>query len=539
MSALITLDSLTFRSPDGRTLFEDLTLAFGRERTGLVGRNGAGETTLLRLILGELEPTAGTVARLGRLAILRQTLTPFPGATLADLLAVTEPLRILARIDRGAGSDEDLAVADWTLPTRLDAVLAEAGLTGMDLDRPTVSLSGGQATRAGLAALTLSRPDMILLDEPSNTLDAEARASLIAFLRAWPGGALIVSHDRMVLSQVDRIVELSSLGARVYGGDFDAYAARKAEVAAAAERDRDGAEHALARIDRTVQAVRERKARKDSDGRRAGLRNDMPKIVRGARAERAEGTGGRLNRTAERRRETVARDLEEARARVERARFLAFDLPPSGLAPGKMALTFEAVTFAWPGRKPLVRNLSFRVAGPERLALLGPNGAGKSTAMALASGLLAPAAGRILVGAPAVMLDQRAALLWEDQTLVENFRRLNREASDNQARAALARFLFRNAAADKTVAALSGGERLRAALGCVLMAARPPQMILLDEPTNSLDLDSIAALEGALLGYDGALIVASHDEDFLRAIGVIRTLVLGPDAVAFGFGSEA
>jgi ATPase subunit of ABC transporter with duplicated ATPase domains len=176
----------------------------------------------------------------------------------------------------------------------------------------------------------------------------------------------------------------------------------------------------------------------------------------------------------------------------------------------------------------VLRRVSFRMTGPERVALTGPNGAGKTTLIRLAVGDLQPTEGIVRRGVPAALLDQRAALLDDSETLLENFRRLNPAMDDNGAYAALARFVFRNITALKPVGSLSGGERLRAALACALMAARPPQLIVLDEPTNHLDLDSIAAVEAALAAYDGALIVASHDRDFLAAIGVEREIAIGP-----------
>jgi ATPase subunit of ABC transporter with duplicated ATPase domains len=529
MSTLITLDGLTQSSPDGRLLFEALTLAFGREKTGLVGRNGVGKTTLVRLILGETAPAAGAVTATGRIAALRQQLAPPPGATLADLLGVAGDLARLARLDAGDAVAGDLEAADWALPTRIDASLAEMGLAGMRLDRPAGSLSGGEATRAALAALLIAEPDFIVMDEPTNNLDADGRAAVAALLERWRGGALVVSHDRALLRRMDRIVELTSLGAHVYGGAYDLYAARKAEAEAAAARELARAEQAVARVGREVQATKERKARTDAAGRRKRAKGDAPKMLLDARAERAENTGGRQTRLAERLRAEAERDLADAEAHVERVRRLAFDLPPSGLPEGRLVLAFDQVSFAWPDGTPVLEGVSFRLAGPERLAVTGPNGAGKTTLIRLATGALAPAAGQVRRGVPAALLDQRASLLDDDETLLANFRRLNPAADDNAAHAALARFVFRNVTALKPAGALSGGERLRAALACALMAARPPQLIILDEPTNHLDLESIAAVEVALAAYDGALLVVSHDRDFLAAIGVTRELALaGP-----------
>ena len=526
MPTIVTLDHVGFASPDGRCLFDNLTLALGAERTGLVGRNGVGKTTLLRLILGELPPTAGEIAVTGKLALLRQVVSHPPGATLADILGVRDALERLDRIERGQGGQGDLEAADWLLPARLAEALGQMSLGALPLDRPAAQMSGGQATRAALAALLIQEPDLLLLDEPTNNLDAEGREAVSDLLGRWKGGALVISHDRALLRRMDRIVELSGLGAKVYGGDFDLYAARKAEALAVAARDLDEAQRVAARIDRDIQATRERKARKDAAGRRARARGDTPKILLDAKADRAERTGGAQSRLGDRLRAEAGTDLAAAEAKVERLRAFGFDLPPSGLAAGKLVLAFEDVAFAWPGAAPVVKDLSFRLTGPERLAVAGPNGSGKTALIRLATGDLAPTRGRVTRGVEAVLLDQATGALGEDETLLEAFVRLNPGATANQAHAALARFLFRNDAARKSVASLSGGERLRAALACALMGTSPPQLIILDEPTNHLDLESIAAVEAALLAYDGALIVVSHDRDFLYAIGVERELRL-------------
>ena len=524
-----TLDAVSAATPDGRVLFDNLTLAFGRDRTGLVGRNGAGKTTLLRLLTGELRPASGVIGRAGRVGVLRQTLQPAPGALVADLLGVAGPLSRLTRIEAGQGDDDDVADADWTLPTRVDAALAEVGMGGVGLDRPADSLSGGQLTRVALAALTVAEPDVILLDEPTNNLDIEARVLVAGFLRRWRGGAVVVSHDRSLLRQMDRIVEISGLGVSVYGGDYDLYAERKALEREAAERDLSAAEREASRIEREAQRARERKARRDASGKRYAASGSAPKILLGAQKRRAEESAGREDRLADRQRDLSAAQLAGAGARVERVRTLAFDLPTTGLSAGKAVLAFDEVTFGY-GADAVLSGLSLQVIGPERVAVVGPNGAGKSTLIRLASGALRPTSGRVSRPVRSVLLDQQAAVLRDEETILEGFRRLNPLATVNDAQAALARFLFRNTAAHQRVGSVSGGERLRAALACVLSGAEPPQLLILDEPTNHLDLQSITAVEQALSGYDGALLVVSHDADFLQAIGIERELALRPPA---------
>jgi ATPase subunit of ABC transporter with duplicated ATPase domains len=526
MTALLTFDTVSLRTPDGRSLLDNLTFSLGRECVGLVGRNGVGKTTLLRAASGEIPPASGTVRLAGRAAVLAQTFAPPAGATLADLLGVAGPLALLDRIASGEAGADELEGADWTLPLRTEAALARAGLAGFALERPAAELSGGQATRAGIARLLLAAPDLILLDEPTNNLDAQGRAAVAELLAGWEGAALVVSHDRSLLAGMDRVLELTSLGARLYGGGWDLYTERRDLETSAAERALDNAERDVQRTARAAQAARERKDRRDAAGRRARARGDAPKILLDARAERAEGTGARLNRLAERRQAEAAQALETASARVERQRRLAFDLPATNLPAGRTVLAFEDVTFGWGDGPALLEGLSFRLVGPERVAVTGPNGAGKTTLIGLAAGALQPRAGRIVRGVLAALLDQQTGLLDDELSLVDNFRRRRPAATPNQAHEALARFLFRNVEALKTAGALSGGERLRAALACVLWGPTPPQLLILDEPTNHLDLDSIEAVEAALSAYDGAILVVSHDPRFLEAIGVEREIAL-------------
>ena len=526
MPSFITLAGLGYRTSDGRELFSDLNLAFGRERTGLVGRNGVGKSTLLRLMLGELAPSEGAATRAGRIGVLRQSLAPATGASVADLLGVRDALDRLARIERGEGGEDDLALADWTLGERLDVALADVGLAGLDPARPAASLSGGEATRAMLAALLIARPDLLLLDEPTNNLDVDARRLVAEVLAGWRGGAVVVSHDRGLLRAMDRIIELSSLGARVYGGGYDLYAERRAEERTLAAQALANAQRGARQIRREIQDARERKDRRDSAGRRFAAGGGIPRIVVGAMARRAEETSGRASRLAGRQRAEADAVLDQAQAGVERLKLMAFELPSSGLASGRRVLNLDRVAFGWPGGSPLLEAVSFEMIGPRRVAITGPNGSGKTTLLKLIAGDLQPTRGEITRGGRMALLDQRTAILDDGETILANFRRLNPQDDDNAGHAALARFLFRNDAALRPVADLSGGERLRAALACVLAGGAPPQLLILDEPTNHLDLDSIAAIEAAVAGYDGAVLAVSHDADFLTAIGVEREVRL-------------
>ncbi|THD36256.1 MAG: ABC-F family ATP-binding cassette domain-containing protein [Sphingomonas sp.] len=522
-SAVVTLDSLSLSTPDGRPLFHDLTLAFGRQRTGIVGRNGCGKSTLLHAIDGSVEPAAGSIARHGSVALLRQDWAD-ASIPLAEALGVGDALARLQRIETGAGDEADLAEADWTLEARIDAALADVGMAEIDLDRPLTSLSGGQRTRVAIARAVIAAPDLLLLDEPTNNLDADGRAAIAGLIAGWKGGVVVASHDRALLEGMDRIAELTPIGCRlVAGGWSDFVAVRDAERAAAAT-ELDRAEGALRQTERAVQDQRERKARRDKAGRAYGKSGSAPRIVVGAMKGRAENTAARLGQVADRMIGDAEAERATARAKVEVVTPLSIDLPPSGLSSSRELLRIEGAVIARGERR--IGPVELSVRGPERVALSGPNGAGKTSVLALATGALDPVAGSVWRSDRIALLDQHVGLLDPGATILANLRALAPDLSDNEARAALARFAFRNQAAERVVGTLSGGERLRAGLACVLSAARPPQLLLLDEPTNHLDLDSIEVLEAALRGYDGALLVVSHDRSFLDAIGVEREVSL-------------
>ncbi len=525
-SLFVTLNSVAARTPDDRTLFKDLTLAFGRERTGVVGRNGAGKSTLLRLIAGEAVPTEGSVTHTGAVGILHQRYDASPGERVVETLGVGEAMAVIDRVLAGEAEDDDLDRADWTLESRVAAMLATVGLTGLELERPTESLSGGELTRLRLAGLMLAEPDLLLLDEPTNHLDADARRFGAGALDSWPGGAVVVSHDRDLLNRMDRIVELSGLGVSVHGGGYDDWAERREIERAAAARGLAEAERGVAQAGREAQAARERQARRDKAGRAFRMKASEPKILLDAAQDRSERTAGRGSALAVRAQEAADAALEAAETRVERGKRLGMALPSSGLAAGRTVLALAGATWDAPDGRRIVGPIDLSMIGPERVAVVGPNGAGKSTLLRLASGALEPMTGAVERPAPSAMLDQSVSRLHADETLVEAFQRLNPEAGPNAARAALARGLFRNTTAERTVGSLSGGERLRAGLVCVMGAETPPQLLILDEPTNHLDLEAMEAVEAVLSSWDGALLVVSHDAAFLDAIDIERRIVL-------------
>jgi len=525
MVSLISLSGLSCITPDGKPLFTNIDFNFTAERIGLVGRNGVGKTTLLRLIAGEMAPQAGSITVSGTSALMGQDAVTRPDATLADLFGLREALALLDRAVEGHASVEELADADWTAGARMEAALAPYGIAA-DPDTLLVKLSGGQRMRAALAAIVLAEPDFLLLDEPTNNLDRAGRDLVIELVRHWKRGAVVISHDRELLEEMDAIVELTTLGMTRYGDNYSAYRSLKQMELEAARHDLSQAERADREAAQRAQEAKERKARKDSAGARSRTKGDQPKILMDAAKGRAEASGGAGQRLRDARREAAEAALSSARSRVEVLEPIRMDISSTDLVEGKIILRLERVTGGYDRSLPVIRDLSMSITGPERVVLAGPNGSGKTTLLKMIHGQMAPFEGVVDVRVPFAVLDQYVQCLRGEQTLLANFQRLHPSTEDQQAYAALARFKFRADDALRKTANLSGGERLRAGLACTLGAVTPPQLLILDEPTNHLDLEGIAALEAALAAYDGAILAVSHDETFVRALSPDRVVPL-------------
>lgn len=524
MPSRLRLDRVSASTPDGRVLFENLSFVADAGRVGIVGRNGSGKSTLLRVVAGEIEPHAGKVSATGRVVRLDQS-WPDTQIALAEALGVANQLARLDRIEAGQASGDDLAEADWSLPERIADVLRGAGVNDFDLARRLTSFSGGERTRIAIARLLLRAPDILLLDEPTNNLDATGRAAIHDLLARWRGLALVASHDRALLEEMDQIIELSPIGVRVVTGGWSTYQAlRDAEREAAAEAvDKAGSALALARRD--AQKQKERQERRGRAGRASRARGDMPKILLDARQDRAERTAGRSGDISARSIETATEALDAARTQVEVLAPLNVEVAAGEAHAQRRVIIAEGLTAEVEGRR-LFGPLDVEIGGRDRVAVAGSNGSGKSTLLRILMGLQQPSAGRATrADGRIAMLDQHVDLLNNDETLLDNVRRHHPALDDNAAHALLARFAFRNKDVLKLTGVLSGGERMRAGLACAL-GVEPPMLLVLDEPTNHLDMESVEVVEQAVAAFRGALLVVSHDPHFLEAVGVTRTIAL-------------
>jgi ATPase subunit of ABC transporter with duplicated ATPase domains len=555
MSYSLTCTDLFFAWPDGEVLFDGLTFVAGPVRSGLVGRNGAGKSTLLRLIAGRLNPQRGSIRVSGELGYLPQDLTLDTTLTVDQALGIAAIRQAIDAIEQGDASEQNFAIVGegWDVEERAEATLGKLGLGSIGLDRSVGELSGGETILLGLAAKLLKRPDVLLLDEPTNNLDLRARQHLYDAVDTFRGALLIVSHDRELLDRVDQIGDLRKGDVTWYGGNLTAYEEAIAVEQEAAERMVRSAESDLRKQKRELMEARMKMDRRRAAGQRAFEQGGIPKIIAGGLKRSAQVSAGKHIGMHSDRLDAAHEALTEAEEKVHDDERIRVDLPKTTVPPGRIVLKLEDYVL----RTGLHADLEIR--GPERIALVGPNGAGKSTLLHAIAGQTAGAgpvggvAGPLGQGGqggqgglgragertdaaeplvPYRLLPQRLDLLQDELSVVENLALLAPSTENQERRARLARFLFRGRAADQPVSTLSGGERFRATLAALLLAEPPPQLLMLDEPTNNLDLSSVAQLQEALASYNGALLVASHDLPFLREIGISRWIQLDHDELS-------
>ena len=530
MSASIVCSNLSFSWPDGTPVLENVSFVAGAGRTGLVAPNGAGKTTLLKLLAGQLKPSRGSVSTPGVLGYLPQNLPLATDVTVAEVLGVAEVLAALDALHAGDAREEIFTVIgeDWDIAERIDAQLDRLDLGHLGLDRSLGSVSGGEIMSLGLAAQLLKRPDVLLLDEPTNNLDLDARRRLYTALDNYSGCLVVASHDRALLERMDFICELNINEIRCYGGSYSDYEQAVAAEKQLAEQNLRNAELDLKRQKFDRQKARERAARRTSNAERGRQDAGVPKILLNKRKGQAQESAGRSDQTHAARIEAAHTRVTEASRALRDQPTISIDLPDTQVPAGRTIFSGKHIQVQRGGQPVFAGDgITLAIRGPERIALTGPNGAGKSTLLQVISGQqpteqdqCARVDGRI------AYLTQRLDILDPDRTVADNLAAFAPHLPHAERMTRLARFLFSGPRAHLLVGALSGGERLRATLACVLNAEPAPQLLLLDEPTNNLDLHSVAQLNSALLSYQGALIVVSHDQRFLLDLKPDRWLHL-------------
>ena len=576
MSFHITLDHISYAHPSEPALFIDLSAVFSAPLTGLIGDNGCGKTTLMRLILGDLTPESGSLAAPERMAYLPQDLGLDREQTLAELCGISEILRALQAVESGEYSPElyDTIGDNWDVEERTLAALATYGFTPatlVDRDSPEAvralfarqmhSFSGGEAVIAALASLMSSDPEFILLDEPTNNLDSAAKAQLFTALEALPCPALIISHDRDLLERVHVIAELHAdrqglAHLRLFEGNYSTYRQALETEQQAAQRRVSEAKNRVRSAHREWVHAQEIISKNMAQV----WKDDQPDTILALAKDASRQAAAKLRVLRVGKQEQAREAYQKAQDEVRVQEKIYAELSQQPLPAGRKVLelsrdtTHQVSRETFTAQQPIkVDSLHFSptetdsesqqgtpaerpehliLSGPEHLRITGANGSGKTTllnaiAHAGEADYRSPVQPAYRVGycLEGAYIPQRITL--DPQlTLLQSVQRANPGVSEQHLRDQLARLLFRRESVHHKTGELSGGERFRAAVAQVLLADPVPQLLMLDEPTNNLDISSVDWLVQALEAYTGALIVVSHDEDFCRRIRIDRTLAL-------------
>ena len=487
----IILSGVSYRYRNQQFLFEgiDLSVAAGA-KAAVVGDNGAGKSTLLKLVAGELAPAAGSIACSSRPYYVPQHLSA-AGISAVGVLGVADKLDALRAICGGSADPRcyDILADDWDVEARCRAALDHWGLPHVGLTDPVDALSGGERTKLCLAGISVHNPSVILLDEPTNHLDTSGRRRLYDLIRASRATIVVVSHDVALLNLLGTTCELSAKGLKVYGGNYDFYRERKRIEEEALAQQVDSEQTALRLARKKAQLV-------------------------GKHAELIDGSRERL---------------DELRRRQRTQCELKIDFDDAQLHDGKLLVRADGLNFEYAPGRPLWREpLALEIRSGERIRLTGDNGTGKTTLVRLLTGELEPTAGRIgRADFSYVCLDQQYSRVNTPQSVLELAQSCNHgNLQDHELKLRLHRALFGQQMWDKRCDTLSGGERMRLCLCSPMIANHVPDLFVLDEPTNNLDLSSLAILTRTVRNYRGTLLVVSHDDNFTREIGITRTVGL-------------
>jgi ATPase subunit of ABC transporter with duplicated ATPase domains len=528
---MINLQNISYLHPDKELLFSNISMTVAaRDKIALIGNNGAGKSTLLKIIAKELQPADGQVIVDTEPYFVPQIYGQFNQLTIAEALGIDKKLNALKEILNGATSDKNFTLLkeDWTIEDRCMEALDNWQLNALNLWQKMDSLSGGEKTKVFLAGISIHRPELILLDEPSNHLDHKGRRLLYDFIESTKSTLIVVSHDRKLLNFVSMVCELGKLGMNLYGGNYDFYAEQKRLENNALSQDIQSKEKALKKAKEKEQEAIERQQKLDSRGKGKQEKAGVSRIMMNTLRNSAEKSTSKLKAVHAEKLNGISLQLQELRSLLADIDQMKFGFPDSRLHKGKVLFSAMDINFTYAEQPLWYENLTFQITSGERISLKGENGTGKTTLIKLVLGDLEPQSGTVHRSEKkSIYIDQDYSLLNNELKVYEQAQQFNTSAlQEHEIKIRLSRFLFTSDDWDKSCSSLSGGEKMRLMLCCLTIGNQSPDIIVLDEPTNNLDIQNIEILTAAINQYKGTLIVVSHDETFLGQVNIQRTIRL-------------
>ena len=528
---MLSVQNLTYTHPNKDLLFENINLTVNKQnKIALIGNNGSGKSTLLKIIAGVLQPSGGMLATGSKPFYIPQLFGQFNHLTIAGALQIEEKLKAFGEILDGQATEANLVLLndDWTIEERCHKALMYWKLDGFELTQKMDTLSGGQKTKVFMAGISIHQPDIVLLDEPSNHLDTAGRQLLYDFIRSSTSTMMVVSHDRHLLNQLDSVYELSKRGITVYGGNYDFYAEQKAIETNALNQDLRSKEKAFRKAKIVERESAERQQKLDARGKKKQEKAGLPTIVMNTLRNSAEKSTSRMKGIHAEKVGAISQELTDLRKALPGTDKMRFGFDNSELHRGKILFTAKDLNYGYNGNLLWSQALNFQISSGERIALNGSNGSGKTTLINLILGNMESQMGTVQRAFnQAVYIDQDYSLIDDELKVYEQAQQFNVSAlQEHEIKIRLNRFLFGKDYWDKPCNALSGGEKMRLMLCCLTISNRAPDLIILDEPTNNLDIQNIDILTAAVNEYQGTLIVVSHDQYFLEEIDVERAIEL-------------
>lgn len=523
----IIIKDLSYTHTDKEVLFSNLNLIINSgEKTALTGNNGCGKSTLMRILAGEASPGTGSVHCSGHLYYVPQHFGQYDDRTVAQVLGIDRKLTALHAILNGDTAEEHFARLDndWNIEERTQAVLHAWHLNGISLLRPLEGLSGGEKTRLFLAGMELKEPDTLLLDEPTNHLDTAGRKRLYDFVHRTSATVLVISHDRTLLNLLPAICELSRNGLACYGGNYDFYKEQKEVHRNALQQQLEEKEKTLRLARKTAREMEERKARQNTRGEKASIKKGIPRILLGGLKNHAENSSSKLSNVHAEKTDKIQQEITNLKGSLPQTNKLKTDFNASALHIGKILVTAQNINFHYPDSNTNLWTvpLSFQLRSGNRFCIKGDNGSGKTTLLKLITGELTPTGGTIeRADFTYIYLDQEYSLIQNEYTVSEQAEAFNlRHLPEHETKTILNRYLFPQDVWNKPCSKLSGGEKMRLAFCCLMIADNTPDLFILDEPTNNLDIESIEIITATIRNYQGTVLAVSHDRDFLKETGI-------------------
>lgn len=541
----ISIQQISYIHPDKEVLFSDLNFAISKgQKLGLVGNNGCGKSTLLQIIAGQLSPSSGVIVRPDDLYYIPQHFGQYDSLTIAQALRIERKQQALHAILSGDASNENFVVLDddWNIEERSIAALDLWGLGQFTLSYPMNLLSGGEKTRVFLAGMDIHHPSVVLMDEPTNHLDSSGRQRLYDWVEKCRSTLLVVSHDRTLLNLLPEICELEKHQINYYGGNYEFYKEQKTLMQEALQQRIEEKEKALRIARKVARETVERRDKQNVRGEKNNIKKGVPRIVLNALQGKSEKSTSKLNSTHQEKAEKLTGERNQLRSSLSPTAILKTDFNSSSLHTGKILVTAKEINFGYhPNsdsndiqdnndfKQQLWQTpISFQLKSGDRLRIEGANGSGKTTLLKLITGQLQPQEGNLTrMEFTYIYLNQEYSIIDDRNSILEQaYAFNNRNLPEHEIKIILNRYLFPASEWDKSCRKLSGGEKMRLAFCCLMISNNTPDMFILDEPTNNLDIQSIEIITATIKNYTGTVIAISHDDYFIQEIGIEQRILL-------------